>query len=122
MGWLFTDLDQASLIRELTLPTDNERCSSETVHYTYRDSVLWSLVKLTAKEGAFAGMNAGDSTYYIRCDLFERGRNGWGYKALDESMHPYYYGCPLEYLDKAPEVSPEWRQKVREHHRRACSA
>lgn len=42
----------------------------------------------------------------------------WGYKAMDESVHPYYFSCPKRYLTMAPEVCPEWREKVLAHHQR----
>ena len=48
----------------------------------------------------------------------ERSGGQWGYKPLDESMHPYYYSCPLSYLDLAPEQSAEWRAGVRAYHAR----
>ena len=124
MGWLFTRLDRDALIRELTLPTDDERYRSQVVRHRYdaKESVLWSLVLVNAKVDGVAGLKAGESTYLIRCDLLEGSHNGWGYKGLDESMHPYYYSCPLEYLEIAPDVSPGWRKRVREHHQANCQA
>ena len=84
--------------------------------------MLWSLVLVNAKVDGVAGLKAGESTYLIRCDLLEGSHNGWGYKGRDESMHPYYYSCPLEYLEIAPDVSPGWRKRVREHHQANCQA
>ena len=58
----------------------------------------------------------------IRCDLlrFDSADGKWSYKPLDESMEPYYYSCPLGYLDLVPDNSkfarPEWRAKVRQYH------
>ncbi|MCA9380929.1 hypothetical protein KC678_01565, partial [Candidatus Dojkabacteria bacterium] len=40
----------------------------------------------------------------------------WGYKDMDESMHPYYYNCPLSFLDMTPVACEEWRQHVRNYH------
>lgn len=41
----------------------------------------------------------------------------WGYKDMDETMHPYYYKCPLRILNKADEPiseqAREWRNKAR---------
>jgi hypothetical protein len=51
------------------------------------------------------------SERYIEINLVE----GGGHKALEESMHPYYYDCPLAFFDLVPERCAEWRQKVREH-------
>jgi antirestriction protein len=36
---------------------------------------------------------------------------------MEESMGPYYYSCPLGYLDKVPVVTnPGWRDCVRNYH------
>jgi hypothetical protein len=35
---------------------------------------------------------------------------------MDETMGPFYYDCPLEYLALAPETNPAWRAKVLAHH------
>jgi hypothetical protein len=42
----------------------------------------------------------------------------WGYKDMDESMHPYYYDCPLRLLDatKPDGEESEWRKAVRARH------
>ena len=81
--------------------------------------MLWSVVELTAKvEGVHRDLAPGQSLRYIRCDLLERSGNQWGYKPLEESMHPYYYSCPLSYLDLAPEQSADWRAGVRAYHAR----
>jgi len=52
---------------------------------------------------------------FITFDLMERTPHGWAYKDMDEMVHPYYYDCPLEYLDMAPVACEEWRAKVREY-------
>lgn len=48
------------------------------------------------------------------------GGSEWGYKDMDESMHPYYYDCPLELLDIVPtpdnQNAREWRENVRKFH------
>jgi len=49
----------------------------------------------------------------------QKSEGEWGYKGMDESVHPLYYSCPLKYLDMAPEVTnQEWRDKVRAYHRK----
>jgi hypothetical protein len=61
---------------------------------------------------------------WIACNLLEYWRKpceGWAYKDMDESMGPFYYSCPLGYLDLAPEKNAEWREKVRKYHQdRKC--
>ncbi len=64
-----------------------------------RDSVAWSVIRHKGKE-------------YILCILLECHAGAWGYKDLDESMHPYYYSCPHEFLDMAPMACADWRAKV----------
>jgi hypothetical protein len=62
---------------------------------------------------------------FIGCDLLHYSRSkdygsGWGYKDMCESSGPYYYSCPLSYLDMVPmpdsPYAPEWREKVRAYH------
>jgi hypothetical protein len=51
----------------------------------------------------------------IVCHLLEPSPNGWGYKGMDESMGPYYYSCPLEFLertDDSPWKNARWRLEV----------
>ena len=43
---------------------------------------------------------------------------GWGYKDMSEDMGPYQYSCPLSFLERTPETCAEWRDGVREYHRR----
>lgn len=51
---------------------------------------------------------------WIGLDLLDFGRGG--YKPMEESMGPYYYSCPLAYLDMAPVANANWREGVRRHH------
>ena len=74
--------------------------------------------RITAKVADIFGLNAGESTAFIRCDLLQGSGNDWGHKPLEEAMHPYYYSCPLRYLDMAPEQCRDWRDGVRAHHAR----
>ncbi|EPO6707274.1 hypothetical protein ACO0TC_15145 [Pseudomonas aeruginosa] len=119
MGWLFSSRTRAELIRDLTQPEDQARAHVRVIAHTLRGNVLWSVSEVTAKtEGVHPGLAPGESMRYIRCDLLQRRGGEWGYKAMDESMAPYYYSCPLRYLDLAKELSPAWREKVRAHHAR----
>lgn len=54
---------------------------------------------------------------YILCCLLQNKRGyGWGYKDMSEMEGPFYYDCPLEFLDMAPVACEPWRVKVREYH------
>lgn len=49
--------------------------------------------------------------------LSGRKGEGWGYKAMDESTHPYYYTCPehlLEQSEDASESGTRWRETCRQ--------
>ncbi|HBP5283218.1 MULTISPECIES: hypothetical protein [Pseudomonas] len=119
MGWLFSSRTRSELIQDLIRPEDTARASVRVLVHALRGNVLWSVTEVTAKtEGVHPDLAPGESVRYIRCDLLQRSGGEWGYKAMDESMAPYYYSCPLRYLDMARELSPGWREKVRAHHAR----
>ncbi|WP_081884600.1 hypothetical protein [Pseudomonas sp. AAC] len=119
MGWLFSSRTRSELIQDLIRPEDTARASVRVLVHTLRGNVLWSVSEVTAKAtGVHPDLAPGESMRYIRCDLLQRSGGEWGYKAMDESMAPYYYSCPLRYLDMAKELSPGWREKVRAHHAR----
>ncbi|MBG7441587.1 hypothetical protein [Pseudomonas aeruginosa] len=119
MGWLFSSHTRAELIRVLTQPEDHAHAHVHVIAHALRGNVLWSVTEVTAKtEGVHPEFAPGEPMRYIRCDLLQRSGGKWGYKAMDESMAPYYYSCPLRYLDMAKELSPGWREKVRAYHAR----
>jgi len=131
MGWLFTlGIDRRTLISERVEGWERTLDNGVVVKsvclaHCYRGNsftgVLWSVWERT-----FANHN-GDDKYqtqrWIQCDLLRYQRDyGWGYKDMEESMHPYYYSCPLKYLEMVPidqyGGNEEWRQIVVEHHER----
>ena len=117
MGWYFSPQSRSELIAELIAPQETERASVKVIAHALRGNVLWSVAQVTAKaEGVHRDLTPGQSLCTIRCDLLERSGGQWGYKPLDESMHPYYYSCPLSYLNLAPEQSADWRAGVRAYH------
>ena len=121
MGWYFSRQTRDQLIRELTTPRKSEQIRSEVIAHTLRGNVLWSVFRVTASKAGVFGLKEGESTTFIRCDLLKGSQGEWGYKPLDESMHPYYYSCPLAYLEMAPVRSEAWREGVRAYHRRRCT-
>jgi hypothetical protein len=54
--------------------------------------------------------------------LLAKSDGAWGYKDMDETMHPYYYDCPQAVIDAAgPTTHPEairWREAVAAHRAR----
>jgi len=119
MGWLFTKgQSRAALIERRIHSEDNEAASYSTIAHCTKGNVLWTVREVIHKQAT--GNRIPDTAHrYIGCDLMACQRGfGWGYKDMDESVHPYYYTCPLSFLDMAPKTCPDWRALVREYHAR----
>jgi hypothetical protein len=102
MGWTFIQgATKQKVIEELNGP-GHWGASFQVLDYTVKGNTIWQVVR-NVKEGRT----------FIVCALLEVDSYGWGYKTMSESMHPYYYDCPLKYLDMAPPECQEWRAKVR---------
>lgn len=116
MGWTFIKRRgmtpaqaQEALIIDLTAPEQfktldgthyDRKCLA---HELGKSNALWTVwhVKKT-KNGVTT------EEKYIGCDLIENG----GYKDMCEVMGPYYYDCPMKFLDMAPVANQAWRDKV----------
>ncbi len=120
MGWLFTQhATRNDVINSLIAFEENEHGIWKTHRHCTRGNVLWSIVEWTDKAKKV-------TKKVIACHLLEktvdhygtRKITSWGYKNMDESVHPLYYSCPLSYLNQVPEVTcKEWRDQVRNYHR-----
>jgi len=126
MGWYYTNGgSRRDLIKELT--TSRERSTEQGVIATtclascYRggvfSGVLWAVWERTfSKEGQSIEL----PQRWISCDLLRCDQGDWGHKPMEESMHPYFYSCPLGYLAKVPIDQygghAEWREGVRSYH------
>lgn len=129
MGWHYQRVTRAELIDELT--RDREHTRPDGVHVRIQrlarctvGNVLWTVWESTF---TLDGAETEPSKRWIGCDLLARIGDGiWGYKPMDELMHPYYYSCPLSYLEMVPIEryggEPDWRAGVREHHARRAEA
>ncbi len=120
MGWLYYAPSKEALIQDLL-----DDCESEKLKRRSLDSflvqegdqlVLWSVAEITAKDDSTAGLKTGQVLKLICCNLLDRSGSTWGVKRLDEAMGPYYYSCPLRFLDMADELSPSWRKAVLKCH------
>ena len=107
MGWLFQPgSTRRELIKERTHGW--ERASNEML-------VKSSCLAHCFRGGRFSG---------VLWSVWERTfTKGWGYKDMEESMHPYFYSCPLGYLEMVPIEqfggNEEWRVGVRSYQQRA---
>lgn len=114
MGWSFSYEPQSksSLIKERT---ERQWNISQTKSWTclahaVRGNVLWTVWEI-------ADISSNVPRRFIGCDLLgTHGGEGWGYKDMSEEMHPYFYSCPLSYLEMVPVASEEWRAGVRAYH------
>jgi hypothetical protein len=103
MGWLFCEPTRKDLIRHLV-----EGNGATVYAHCTVGNTLW-----TVEQGV--------KDRFIGCYLLSKASRHpehcrWGYKDMCESMHPYYYTCPLSYLDMVPVASEEWRERVRRYH------
>jgi hypothetical protein len=101
MGWYYCFKTKEDLVADLVSAGGGNH---ETLASSVRGNKLW-VVKAT-----------GDGKKYIGLYLMSGdGQNPWkwGYKPMDESMHPYYYDVPLKFLDMAPVANQGWRDAVK---------
>jgi hypothetical protein len=139
MGWLFAyNTNKKQMIAERTNNFSTQgwntkhnlnpdRKSSFTIYiigtclkHCYRGNrfsgVLWTVWEYEIHDLKTDELISTDN--WIGCDLlkYDKSCSGWGYKDMEESMHPYQYSCPLGYLELAPEKNAEWRKGVRKYH------
>lgn len=56
---------------------------------------------------------------YVKVEVGSGKDKGWVYyKSITESEHPYYYDCPIEFLNMVPRQCQEWRDKVIAFHQK----
>lgn len=109
MGWLFGWSNRKDLINYLVRGD-----GVKTLTHCCKGNVLWAVQDYTSQ-------TTGETHRFIACYLMQGrkdSRDGWGYKDMAESMHPYYYSCPRSYLDMAPVTCQAWRDEVIKHSER----
>src|SRR5579859_3292597 len=98
MGWFYTyGASRQDIIRELTEPKTPEgsNCSQVTLaKFSNGYTQLFAVHETSWTDGR--------KHRWIGVYLLQSSKEGWGYKAMEEGMHPYFYACPLKYLDMVP--------------------
>ena len=95
MGWTFSD----SWKTKDDVITDILR-DGNFIDKTLKGTELWTIMQDAA------------GARFIVLFLLAKERGSYGYKVMDESMGPYYYKCPVSFLDRVPATNHEWRAKV----------
>ena len=111
MGWLYPyGASKKQVIETVTKGWDNDRSICLTLKHCVRGNVVWTVQETLVKE-------TGQIIRWIGCYLLASSEGSWGYKSMDESMGPFYYSCPLSYLEMVPKVeNKDWRDEVKKHH------
>jgi hypothetical protein len=111
MGWLFCKPSKEALVEHLLDP--NQYSNAKIVEHSLRGNRLW------------AQFETHEGKRLIGLFLLGKSNGRWGYKDMDETMHPYYYDCPLRLIDTATEPLNEnatkWRETVREYWKKKAS-
>jgi hypothetical protein len=110
MGWTFPfNARRSDVIDDLTR---EQKTANGGVFRTLRKCFRGNTMYALHESGP-----EGETRKWIAVYLLQRSEGSWGYKDMDESMHPYYYDCPVSYLDEADEPTSdgarEWRAEVR---------
>lgn len=113
MGWYGEPVTRRRKIEDLTRSHENATCLRHCYRGNNYRGVLWCVWEATEK---YQQEYPDKPTRVISCDLLEYRDQMWFNKPLSESCHPYYYSCPLGYLDMVPVANPEWREAVRKYH------
>jgi len=109
MGWLFTlGASRKDIINDVIAPWETKAASSKTIKHCTRGNVLWMVQETYVKATE-------QFERFIMCILLRRSGGDWGYKDMDESMHPHYYTCPLSYLEDTKVLCKDWRENVRKY-------
>jgi len=112
MGWTFPfNASRSDVVEDLT--RDQKTANGgvfRTLRKCFRGNTMYALHESGPE---------GETRKWIAVYLLQRDASSgdWGYKDMDESMHPYYFDCPVSYLDEADEPTSdgarEWRAEVR---------
>ena len=130
MGWLFTkNATKKDIVNKLIEPTERQQetdwsnekqqiikldndISIKTIAHKLVGKILYQVVEITRYYH-----NDTKSTKFILISIIEKQRNyGYGYKSMSEASEPYYYDCPLKFLELAQTTNQQWRDKVIKKH------
>lgn len=112
MGWDFCEVaDKQSTIGGIIMGWSNDTGHTYTcLAHRVIGNTVWTVWEVVCPSG--------QTDRFIGCDRIRKDRKlGWGHNGMSEVEHPFYYDCPLKFLDMVPYVrNKDWRNKVREYH------
>lgn len=102
MGWTFNahPCSKESFVNQILME------SGSILAHSVRGNRLWTIYQPRS-----AGADPFIVLFLLKCS-----DGCWGYKDMDETMGPYFYDCPLSFLNKTPETGNSWRNDVRAYH------
>lgn len=109
------------MIQRIIARSETKTCIQETLTSCIRGNVLWTVIEITLLVDS-ENHKKGHKHRYIGCFLLQGSGGEWGYKDMCESIHPYYYSCPLSYLKMVPVANAKWREQVIKHHHKRQEA
>lgn len=103
MGWVFLydAPNKSDVVADCTRGSDTIKCIRKTT-VGYELWTVWHNIKTNEK--------------VIILFLLAKQNGNWGYKNMSEAMHPYFYKCPLSFLNEVPVSNQDWRNKVIDYH------
>lgn len=84
--------------------------TTTTLDYYCYGNQLWAIIEIKKE---FDNKITKTEIIIVLYLLSKKRNFGWGYKPMSESMGPFYYNCPLEFLNKTSETCKEWREEVK---------
>lgn len=104
-SWLVNKTDKAGVIKVIIADLPGRR----TIAHSVKGNTLW-VVHSFYQNGELKHKE-------IVCYRLSKDRQSgqWGWKEIPEGFYPFYYDCPLKFLDLAPTTYLVWREKVREY-------
>jgi len=116
MGWLFEYQTEDMRRKDYAAYLLRGNCvhmhpggSVRPVASSLQGNCFWVVLESYRKD-------TGQISQWIALFLLSRNDGCWGYKDMDEDMHPYFYTCPLKFLRMTKprtQDSLNWRKNVR---------
>lgn len=106
MEWYFSHRTRAQLVKNLTEQGEGGQTLAYKIVNESGQVILWAVQQCSPDHPEYPNQ------VFISCYLLGTSGRLHGYRPMDESMHPYFYSCPIRYLAMAPVRCQAWRDGV----------